>query len=81
MANLATKSGVEGNQLTVHAPLIDLTKDEIIEVGRALGVDYGLTVSCYAAESSGAACGLCDSCHIRKQGFVTAKVDDPTIYA
>lgn len=81
MANLATKAGVEGNQLTVHAPLIDLTKDEIIEVGRALGVDYGLTVSCYAAESSGAACGLCDSCHIRKQGFVTAKVDDPTSYA
>ena len=81
MANLATKAGVEGNKLTVHAPLIDLTKDEIIRVGTALGVDYGLTVSCYAAEASGAACGLCDSCHIRKQGFVTAKVDDPTIYA
>jgi|TARA_B110000971_G_C20028032_1_gene509873 7-cyano-7-deazaguanine synthase len=81
MANLATKAGVEGNRLTVHAPLIDLTKDEIIQVGVELGVDYGLTVSCYAALASGAACGRCDSCHIRKQGFVTAKVDDPTFYA
>ena len=81
MANLATKAGVEGNRLTVHAPLIDLTKDQIISAGSHLGVDYGLTVSCYAAEASGAACGQCDSCHIRKQGFVVAKIDDPTTYA
>jgi 7-cyano-7-deazaguanine synthase len=81
MANLATKAGVEGNRLTVHAPLIDLTKDQIISAGSNLGVDYGLTVSCYAAEASGAACGQCDGCHIRKQGFSVAKIDDPTTYA
>jgi 7-cyano-7-deazaguanine synthase len=81
MANLATAASVQGNHLTVHAPLIDLTKDKIIRLGTKLEVDYALTVSCYAALPNGAACGLCDSCHIRKQGFIAAGIDDPTLYA
>ena len=80
MANLATRAGVEDHRLTIHAPLIDLTKAEIIQRGVELGVDYSLTVSCYQADDSGAACGLCDSCSLRQQGFISAKVPDPTRY-
>ena len=81
MANLATKAGVEGAQLTIHAPLIDLSKAEIIRQGHNLGVDYGMTVSCYQADSEGRACGLCDSCRLRRDGFLAAGVTDPTPYA
>lgn len=81
MANLATKGGVEGTlPVTVHTPLIDLTKAQIIQRGQALGVDYGLTVSCYDPDENGAACGRCDSCQLRRKGFREAGVDDPTIY-
>lgn len=80
MANLATKAGVEGHKLTVQAPLMHLTKGQIIQQGDALGVDYSLTTSCYQADSEGRACGLCDSCRLRKQGFADAGVADPTIY-
>lgn len=80
MANLATKSGVEGHRLHISTPLIDLSKAEIIQSGLALGVDYSLTVSCYQANDLGEACGVCDSCRLRKQGFVDAGVSDPTIY-
>ena len=80
MANLATRAGVEDHRLTIQAPLIDLTKAEIIQRGVELGVDYSLTVSCYQADDSGAACGLCDSCFLRQQGFISAKVPDPTRY-
>ncbi len=80
MANLATKTGVEGQKLTLLTPLIDLPKGEIIRRGVALGVDYGLTVSCYQADAEGRACGECDSCRIRKAGFDTAGVTDPTPY-
>ena len=79
-ANLATRAGVEDQRLTVHAPLIDLTKAEIIQRGVELGVDYSLTVSCYQADDDGAACGVCDSCFLRHQGFAAAKVPDPTRY-
>ncbi|MEC8145009.1 MAG: 7-cyano-7-deazaguanine synthase, partial [Pseudomonadota bacterium] len=64
-----------------HAPLIDMTKAEIVQQGTALGVDYSLTVSCYQADGSGAACGVCDSCHLRREGFVNAGVPDPTRYS
>lgn len=80
MANLATKAGVEGRELKIHTPLIDLTKAQIIETGTALGVDYSVTVSCYQADQDGRACGECDSCRIRRDGFVTAGVPDPTRY-
>jgi 7-cyano-7-deazaguanine synthase len=80
LANLATKAGVEGQRLKVHAPLIQLTKAEIIGQGVALGVDYGLTVSCYQADEVGTACGRCDSCRLRAQGFAAAGVTDPTHY-
>lgn len=80
MANLATKAGVEGTKLHIHAPLIDLSKAEIIRLGTQLGVDYGLTVSCYQADDQGRACGVCDSCRLRAEGFTTAGVTDPTIY-
>ncbi len=80
MANLATKSGVEQHHLSLHTPLIDLSKADIITRGTALGVDYALTVSCYQANDEGAACGLCDSCRIRRQGFVDAGIADPTPY-
>ncbi|XOV84457.1 MAG: 7-cyano-7-deazaguanine synthase QueC [bacterium] len=80
MANLATKAGVEGQKLTIHTPLIDLTKAQIIAAGVALGVDYAATVSCYQADARGAACGRCDSCRIRQQGFAAAGVTDPTRY-
>ncbi len=80
MANLATKAGVEGAKLHIHAPLIDLSKAEIIRLGAQLGVDYGLTVSCYQADEQGRACGVCDSCRLRAEGFAAAGVSDPTIY-
>jgi 7-cyano-7-deazaguanine synthase len=80
MANLATKRGVEGEYLHIRTPLIQLTKAEIIQCGIALGVDYSLTVSCYQATDSGAACGKCDSCRLRKIGFQQAGVVDPTHY-
>ncbi|WP_370280943.1 7-cyano-7-deazaguanine synthase QueC [Pontibacterium sp.] len=80
MANLATKAGVTGTKLTLETPLIDLTKAEIIQQGTALGVDYGLTVSCYQADGDGRACGQCDSCRLRAKGFVDAGVADPTRY-
>ena len=81
MANLATKAGVEGQKLTVETPLIDLGKDEIIRTGTSLGVDYGLTVSCYQATGAGLACGKCDSCRLRRAGFEAAGIPDPTRYA
>jgi 7-cyano-7-deazaguanine synthase len=80
MANLATKRGVEGHPLTINTPLIHLTKADIIKKGVTLGVDYGLTVSCYEANRDGQACGQCDSCHFRKQGFAEAGIEDPTPY-
>ena len=81
MANLATKAGVEGDQLTIHSPLISLTKGEMIKAGTELGVDYGMTVSCYRLSEAGEACGECDSCVLRAAGFTEAGVDDPTRYA
>ena len=81
MARLATKAGVEGAELTIHTPLIDLTKADIIRSGAELGVDYSLTVSCYQADGEGRACGVCDSCRIRREGFRAAGVTDPTRYA
>ena len=80
VANLATQVGVEGHRLSVHAPLIDMTKGEIIKAGLALGVDYSLTVSCYQATDDGLACGKCDSCRLRHQGFIVDGVPDPTLY-
>jgi 7-cyano-7-deazaguanine synthase len=80
MARLATKAGVEGGELTIRTPLIDLTKAEIIQSGTGLGVDYSQTVSCYQADEQGRACGRCDSCRIRRQGFADAGVPDPTKY-
>ena len=80
VANLATRAGVEGRGLTVHAPLINMTKAEIIRAGLDLGVDYAQTVSCYQATAEGLACGRCDSCRLRRQGFLEAGVDDPTRY-
>lgn len=80
MANLATKAALEGNPTTIHAPLIHLSKAEIIRQGIALGVDYALTVSCYQADAQGHACGRCDSCRLRKAGFEQAGVPDPTPY-
>ena len=80
MANLATKAGVMGNHLHIATPLLHLSKAEIIKLGVSLGVDYALTVSCYRADSEGRACGHCDSCYLRQQGFLQAEIDDPTIY-
>jgi 7-cyano-7-deazaguanine synthase len=82
LANLATKAGVEGKgKFRVHAPLIRLSKAEIIRLGVSLGVDYALTHSCYDPAPDGAACGRCDSCQLRRAGFVAAAVPDPTVYA
>ncbi|WP_257276468.1 MULTISPECIES: 7-cyano-7-deazaguanine synthase QueC [unclassified Endozoicomonas] len=81
MANLATKAGVEGDHFHIRAPLLELTKAEIIKEGSRLGVDYGITVSCYQADEQGRACGVCDSCRYRKKGFAEAGVADPTPYA
>jgi 7-cyano-7-deazaguanine synthase len=81
MANLATKAGVEGHQkLTIHTPLIHLSKAEIIAEGAALGVDFSLTLSCYDPAPDGAACGECDACILRRRGFQHAGVADPTLY-
>ncbi len=80
MANLATKAGVEGDGIKILTPLIDLTKSEIIAEGNRLGVDYGLSVSCYQADDDGRACRECDSCRIRAKGFADAGVADPTRY-
>ena len=80
MARLATKAGVEGEAMTIHTPLIDKTKAEIIREGDRLGVDFAMTVSCYQADGEGRACGVCDSCRIRKAGFEAAGVPDSTRY-
>jgi 7-cyano-7-deazaguanine synthase len=80
MANLATKAAVEGRAIRIHAPLIDLSKAEIIRRGIALGIDYALTVSCYQPDDAGSACGRCDACRLRREGFRTAGVADPTRY-
>ena len=80
MANLATKAGLEGSHITIHAPLIDLSKAQIIRRGIALGVDYAQTVSCYQADDAGRACGKCDACRLRRAGFEAAGVPDPTPY-
>ncbi|MDF1582574.1 MAG: 7-cyano-7-deazaguanine synthase QueC [Methyloprofundus sp.] len=80
LANLATKAGVEGHEIKVHAPLINMSKGEIIQKGIQLGVDYAKTVSCYAASPEGFACGECDACRLRKIGFEQAGIADPTLY-
>ena len=80
MANLATKAGVEGDHFHIRAPLLKLTKAEIVQEGDRLGVDYGMTVSCYQADDEGRACGVCDSCRYRKKGFEEAGLVDPTRY-
>lgn len=80
MANLATRAGVEGEGVTIHTPLIALSKAEIIQAGTALGVDYSRTVSCYAADEAGRACGQCDACRLRRAGFEQAGLPDPTPY-
>jgi 7-cyano-7-deazaguanine synthase len=81
LAQLATKAGVEGDRFKIHAPLIEMSKAEIIRTGVSLGLDYGITVSCYRATAEGLACGTCDSCRIRAAGFIAAGVVDPTRYA
>ncbi|WP_428239888.1 7-cyano-7-deazaguanine synthase QueC [Gynuella sp.] len=80
MANLATKAAVEGQKLSINTPLIDLTKAEIVTEGTRLGLNYALTVSCYQADVDGKACGVCDSCRLRAQGFADAGLSDPTLY-
>ncbi|OGT88177.1 MAG: 7-cyano-7-deazaguanine synthase QueC [Gammaproteobacteria bacterium RIFOXYA12_FULL_61_12] len=80
LANVATKAGIEGRKFHIHAPLIDLSKADIIREGIRLGVDYSLTLSCYQADAEGRACGRCDSCRLRRQGFIDAGVLDPTCY-
>jgi len=80
LASLATKAGVEGSAWHIHAPLIEMTKADIIRKGIELGVDYGQTVSCYDADVKGRACGVCDSCRLRADGFASCNVPDPTIY-
>lgn len=80
MANLATKAGVEGQGFRIKAPLQNLSKAQIVEAGIQLGVDYSLTVSCYQADTEGRACGKCDSCRLRAEGFASAKISDPTRY-
>ncbi|RYZ62329.1 MAG: 7-cyano-7-deazaguanine synthase, partial [Proteobacteria bacterium] len=81
LARLATRAGVEGARFRIHAPLIDLSKADIIRRGTALGVPYAQTVSCYQADADGRACGRCDSCRLRADGFAAAGVPDPTCYA
>lgn len=80
MAALATKAGVEGQPTEIKTPLISLSKSEIVQLGTKLGVDYGLTVSCYQADRQGRACGSCDSCRLRRHGFLSAGLSDPTNY-
>ncbi len=80
LANLATRGGVEGGRFTIHAPLINLSKAEIIREGVRLGIDYANTVSCYSADSEGRGCGVCDACRLRAEGFRDAGIADPTRY-
>ncbi|HEY3645185.1 MAG TPA: 7-cyano-7-deazaguanine synthase QueC [Gammaproteobacteria bacterium] len=80
VANLGTKAGVEGQGMRIQAPLVKLSKAEIVRLGTGLGVDYGLTVSCYTADAEGRACAVCDSCRLRRQGFADAGLPDPTVY-
>lgn len=80
LANLATKASVEGEGFKIHTPLIDLSKAEIIKLGDSLDIDYSQTVSCYSADKQGRACNRCEACRLRKQGFETAGIDDPTSY-
>ncbi len=80
MANLATKAGVEGRRMRIETPLINMSKAEIIQQGARLGVDYSMTVSCYAADEAGYACGRCEACRLRAAGFVAAGLPDPTVY-
>jgi len=80
LANVATKAGVEGQKLTIQSPLMKMTKADIINQGIRLGVDYSQTISCYQADSEGRACGKCDSCHFRREGFNQAGISDPTRY-
>ncbi len=80
MANMATRAAIEGNRLSIYTPLISLSKAEIIRQGVLRGVDYSLTVSCYKASANGLACGVCDSCRLRRTGFAAAGVSDPTRY-
>ncbi len=80
LANLATRAGVEGERFHIHAPLIEMSKAQIIREGLRIGVDYALTVSCYQADAEGRACGRCDSCRLRRKGFADAGVVDPTQY-
>jgi len=81
LANLATRAGVEGNYFTIHAPLLDLSKAEIIQRGLSLGVDYSMTHSCYSPTANGLACGVCDSCQLRLKGFRAAGLADSIPYA
>lgn len=81
LANLATRAGVEGSGIRVHAPLIALSKADIVREGLRLGIDFAATVSCYQADAQGRACGRCDACRLRAEGFRAAAVDDPTRYA
>ncbi len=81
LASLATRAAIEGRRLTLHTPIIALTKADIIRRGTALGVDYALTVSCYQSDAAGRACGRCDSCRLRRAGFAAAGIGDPTRYA
>jgi 7-cyano-7-deazaguanine synthase len=81
LARLATKAGVEGGRFQIHAPLIKMSKADIIRAGADLGVDFGATVSCYQATADGRACAKCDSCRLRAAGFAAANLPDPTAYA
>jgi 7-cyano-7-deazaguanine synthase len=81
MANLATRAALEGHALRIHAPLVSMTKAQIILAGIEAGVDFSMTVSCYQADVAGRACGACDACRIRRAGFAAAKIGDPTRYA
>ncbi len=81
LANLATRAGVEQGNFRVHAPLVELSKSDIIQLGNRLGVDYAQTVSCYQATAEGLACGRCDACRLRREGFRAAGIPDPTRYA
>ena len=80
MANLATKAAIEGKKMTIHAPLMHLSKGQIIQKGVALKVDYAETVTCYQADEEGRACGQCEACHLRRAGFLAANIDDQTRY-
>ncbi len=80
LANLATKAGIEGTKFKIHTPLIEMTKAEIIKKGLSLNIDYSMTVSCYQSNADGRACGVCDSCRFRKDGFEAAGTMDPTLY-